>query len=71
MRAMAAISQGLSAAAISDTRAVLLEQHVHAGGLQCCDHKVVALVRISQQHISGAQRSQETAKDIQLACSFA
>lgn len=68
---MITLAQRLAAAKIGDARSVLLEQHVHPGGLQRRDQEVIAVQRIGQQQLSSREGVQQTTKQTQLAVSFA
>ena len=47
-----------TAAKVSDTRSMLLEQHINALGLQRCDEPVAAVQSVGQHHIAHTQSAQ-------------
>jgi hypothetical protein len=64
---MIARTETLTASEVRDASALLLEHHLHAGGLQGCDQKIVAEQCIGEHHIAGAEYLAETAQQPQLA----
>nr|ACN62951.1 putative IS4 family transposase [Diaphorobacter sp. PCA039] len=64
-------AQRLATAKVGDTRAVLLEQHIHACGHQSGDQEIIAVQGIGQHHIAWGEAFEQAAHQSEFAAALA